>query len=185
MFQEQNIIFYGLLLTAISLYVFSIGTDIKKLKSKGTVFLTATRGLNGAMVSVIITLLAFSAIYRSESRDIVEKNIIVISAIIAVGYWVYRAFSKQSLCENAIITPEYIYSVKNFRGYKWSSLKEEGITKLRIKVARKSLLGKDRVKEVCFILKNEQISEIEEVLNTWSERHGQKSVISSWIGYKE
>ncbi|WP_069997326.1 hypothetical protein [Cellulosilyticum sp. I15G10I2] len=170
MVQELDIVLYCGLITVIAVYIFSIGMDIKKLKNNGTVYLTTTRGLNGAMIMVVITILSFSMIYTAEGNGIVEKSIIVISGVIVGGYWVYRAFSIQRLCENVIITHEYIYSVKDFRGYEWSSLvQEEGTRKLWIKVARKSLFGKEKVKEVYFILKNEQVHMIEELLNTWKK----------------
>lgn len=166
MLQILNLGLIFVLVLIIFIYIIKIAQDIKKLRHKGKVFYTARRQANEIIALAIIMSLNCWLMYRAQMESKVGKGIIVIFGMTTIGYWFYSGFSRPRLCEHIIITPNYIYLTKDIIGYKWSSLmEEEGTTKLWIKVVRKFIFGKDKVKEVHFILKNEQIPEIEAFLN--------------------
>ncbi|WP_069997335.1 hypothetical protein [Cellulosilyticum sp. I15G10I2] len=168
MFLFLNLILNIGLIATICLYIFRIVQDINKLRSKGNIYLTSKLQMNEVILLTIVMTVGFSIIYIPQNEDAFQKVIIAIFGIVVVGYWAYRAFSKKSICEYVIITNEYIYSAKSYIGHEWATMmEEEGTSKLWIKLKRKSLFGRDITKEVYFILKNEQVHMIEELLNNW------------------
>jgi hypothetical protein len=170
MFLFLNLILNIGLIATIGLYIFRIVQDINKLRSKGTIYLTSKRQMNKVILLTILMTLGFSIMYIPQNEDIFQKVIIAIFGIVIVGYWGYRAFGNQSICENIIITNESIYSAKSYSGHEWTTMiEEEGTSKLWIELKRKSLFGKSITKEVYFLLKNEQVHMIEELLNTWKK----------------